>query len=293
MNKEETKYLELLQYILDHGEDRQDRTGVGTKSIFGSTLRFSLENNTLPLLTTKRVFIRGVIEELLFFIRGETDTKKLEAKGVNIWKGNTSREFLDKRGLSNYSEGQMGPMYGFNWTKFGCQFDNYGNLIKNKQGINQLKNCLDLIKNDSASRRIIVTAYNPEVSQQCVLDPCHTFFQFYVKNNKLHCLFYMRSSDSFLGFPMNLASYSMLTHLMAKASGLTAGEIIFMCGDIHIYSNHINQVKEQVSREPYSFPQVKINKEISSIKDMEQLEFTDFEIINYASHPAIKAPMAI
>ncbi len=285
MNKEEIEYLNLLQNILEKGSVRKDRTGVGTKSIFGTQLRFSLENNTLPLLTTKKVFTKGVIEELLFFIRGETDSKKLEAKGVNIWKGNSSREFLDKRGLFLREEGDIGPMYGFQWRHFG------GN--HRSPGTDQLKNALQLIKNDPYSRRIMVTAYNPNVSDLCVLDPCHLFFQFYVDNGKLSCQFMMRSVDTFLGLPFNIASYAILTMIMAKASGLEPGELVFVGGDTHLYLNHEDQARQQMSRAPFKFPNLLINKQISSIEDIEKLELEDFEIKNYECHPAIKAEMAV
>lgn len=278
-NIDEINYLKLLDNILNNGNKKADRTGVGTLSLFGTQLRFSLKNNTIPLLTSKRVFHRGIIEELLFFIRGETNSKKLEEKNVNIWKGNTSREFLDSRGLNHYKEGEMGPMYGNKWRDF--------------HGEDQLKNALNLIKNDPNSRRIMITAYDPSASKLCVLDPCHMFFQFYVIDNTLSCQFYMRSIDCFLGLPFNIASYAILTHLTAKAAGLEVGELIYSGGDTHIYNTHTGQVKEQISREPFDFPTLQINKDVNSINDMENLVFEDFEIKNYKYHPAIKAEMAI
>jgi len=278
-NQEEQNYLNLLKNILDNGSDRSDRTGVGTKSVFGTQLRFSLADNKVPMLTTKKMFARGIIEELLFFIRGKTNTKELEAKGVNIWKGNTSREFLDKKGLTDYPEGEMGPMYGSQWRNFN--------------GVDQLKNALDLVKNDPYSRRIIVSAYNPSVSHLTVLEPCHMFFQFYVDNGKLSCQFYMRSVDIFLGNPFNILSYAILTRMFTKAANLEPGELIFTGGDTHIYNNHIDQVKEQIDHEPYPFPKMLINKEISTIEDMENMSFEDFSFEGYSSYPSIKAPMAI
>lgn len=275
----EYSYLCLLQKVLEEGVSKSDRTGIGTLNLFGTQLRFSLKNNTLPLLTTKKMFSKGIIEELLFFIRGETNSKKLEEKGVNIWRGNTSREFLDKKGLFDYPEGEMGPMYGKIWRDFN--------------GVDQLKNAFNLIKNDPNSRRIIVSAYNPEVSHLCVLEPCHMFFQFYVENGELSCQWYQRSVDCFLGLPFNIASYGILTHLIAKAAGLKAKELIFTGGDTHIYFSHIEQSKIQMMRTPYDFPILNINKEISSIEDMEKLEFKDFEITNYKHNAAIKAEMAI
>jgi thymidylate synthase len=285
MNKEEIKYLRLLEHILQNGDERSDRTGVGTFSIFGTQLRFSLEHNRLPLLTTKQMFVKGIIEELLFFIRGETDTKKLEAKGVYIWKGNTSREFLDKKGLTSYEEGDMGPMYGYQWRNFSTNRDS--------DGIDQLQNAFDLIKNDPDSRRIMVTAYNPLVSHKIVLEPCHMFFQFYVSNGELSLQWYQRSVDIFLGLPFNIASYAMLTHLMAKATGTKAKELIFVGGDTHLYSTHIEQVKIQIDRDPCPFPTLRIEKDIDSIEDMENLSFDDFIIENYKYYPPIKATMAI
>lgn len=278
-NRDEQAYLDLLYNIYLFGDRKEDRTGIGTRSRFGTRLSFSLENQVVPVLTTKKVFIRGVIEELLFFIRGQTDSKLLEAKGVNIWKGNTSRDFLDKRGLQEYAEGEMGPMYGAQWRNF--------------QGVDQLSNALELLKKDPNSRRIMVSAYDPSVSKQCVLEPCHTFFQFNVSNNKLDCQWYQRSVDAFLGFGFNVLSYGILTHLMAKAAKLETGNLIFCGGDTHIYNNHREAVEEQVRRDPYSFPTMTIKKEINSIEDMENLEFEDFEFHNYQSHAAIKAPMAI
>lgn len=280
----EQNYLELLKNIINNGDFKQDRTGVGTFSIFGSNLRFSLENNTLPLLTTKKMTTKSIIEELLFFIRGNTNSKLLEEKGVNIWKGNTTRQFLDKRGLYDYPEGEMGPMYGAQWRNFS--------RCDNKKGVDQLKNCLELIKNEPNSRRILISAYNPNISNLCVLEPCHLLVQFNVNKDELSCQWYQRSVDSFLGLGFNITSYALLTHLMAKASGLKAKELIFVGGDTHVYSNHVEQVKEQVSRTPFDFPTISLPP-ISSIEDMEKLSFADFKINNYTCHPSIKAEMAI
>lgn len=279
MNKEEDNYLKLLKAILEKGSEKKDRTGIGTKSLFGTRLRFSLENNTIPLLTTKKVFYRGVIEELLFFIRGETNTKLLEEKGVNIWKGNTSREFLDKKGLIDYPEGEIGPMYGSKWRNF--------------HGVDQLKNALNLIKTDPDSRRIMVTAYDPSASKLSVLEPCHSFYQLYVEDGKLSCQYYQRSVDTFLGLPFNIASYAILTHLIAKATKLEANELIFIGGDTHIYNTHLDGVKEQILREPYAFPKLFINKDIETVEDMENLKYEDFQLNSYKHHATINAPMSI
>jgi thymidylate synthase len=300
MNLEEKSYLDLLSNILENGSIRKDRTGVGTKSIFGTQLRFSLADNILPILTTKKLFIRGVIEELLFFIRGETDTKKLEAKGVNIWKGNTTRQFLDNRGLTDISEGDMGKGYGFQYRNFGGRITsneynvNIGPPINRySDGVDQVKEALHLIKTDPYSRRILISAWNPKQMAETSLPPCHCFYQFYVDNGKLSLQWYQRSCDFFHGIPFNICSYAILTRLFAKAAGLLPGEIILAGGDSHIYLSHIEQVKEQIGREAYPFPRLYIDKPISTIEDMEKLSFDDFRIENYKHHPAIKAEMSI
>lgn len=297
MNKEEQKYLDLLQEILDSGSSRDDRTGVGTKSLFGTQLRFSLEGGKIPMLTTKKMFSKGVIEELLLFLRGDTDTKQLEAKGVNIWKGNTSREFLDKRGLDYLPEGDMGKGYGFQWRHFGGEwnpdFPRQKYIDRDNEGIDQVSQVINTLKTDPNDRRMIISAWNPNQLNQCALPPCHIICQFYANNNELSCQFMMRSVDSFLGLPFNILSYAILTHIIAKTVGMTAKEVIFVGGDTHIYNNHIDQVKTQIAREPYEFPTITINKELSSIADIEKLEFSDFAIEGYQSYPAIKAEMAI
>lgn len=286
MNKGEQDYLDLMRDIIENGEGRTDRTGVGTKSVFGRQLRYSLLNNTLPSLTTKRIFNRAAIEETLFFIAGKQQTKELEAKNINIWKLNTTKEFQAKRNLSYLEEGDIGLLYGAQWRNFGGD--------KTTRGIDQLKNALDLIKNDPTSRRILVSAYNPQQLHLGVLEPCHTLFQFYVSENKyLSCHLFMRSNDLFLGHPLNIVGYSVLTHLMAKAAGLEAKELIYTGSDIHIYLNHIDQAKEQLARTPKPFPKIEILKSISSIDDMEQMTYDDFKIIGYEPMPAIKAQMAI
>lgn len=298
MNKEEQDYLDLLADIVVTGEEKPDRTGVGIYSKFGETLRFSLSDNKVPMLTTKKMFTKGIVEELLFFLRGESDTKILEAKGVNIWKGNTTREFLDKTGLKHFPEGYMGKMYGHQWRKFGAHDEvaNYesGAYESTPTGVDQIANVIHLLKTDPNSRRIVVNAWNAKDLPRMCLAPCHPMFQFYVTNdNELSCCFYMRSVDMFLGFPFNLLSYAILTHIIAKTVGMKAKELVFMGGDTHVYKSHLNQVEEQRRREPFEFPTLQINKELNSIQDIEQLQLSDFKFEGYQSHPAIKAEMAV
>ena len=296
MNGEENQYLQLLGKILSEGATRSDRTGVGTKSLFGTQMRFSLANNIVPAMTTKKLFIRGVVEELLFFLRGDTDTKKLEVKGINIWKGNTTREFLDARGLNHLPEGDMGKGYGYQWRKFGQEdpttYDEYGNN-NSIAGVDQLSQVINQLKNDPYSRRIIMTAWNPQQLSEIALPPCHCFMQFYVDNNKLSCQFYQRTVDTFLGLPFNLLSYALLTRILAHTVGMEAQELIFVGGDTHLYLNHLPQATEQISREPYAFPALEITKKLSTIQDIEALQFEDFKFSEYKSHPANKAEMAV
>lgn len=298
MNSEENNYLEMLKNILNNGSERKDRTGVGTKGIFGTQLRFSLENNVVPMLTTKKMFTKGVIEELLFFLRGETDTNKLMDKGVNIWKGNTTREFLDKRGLKDLPEGDMGKGYGFQWRNFGGYIsqdvvgDGSYELFEHK-GVDQLSQVIHTLKTNPTDRRIIISAWNPYQLPEMALPPCHILVQFYVDNGKLSAQFYMRSVDTFLGLPFNILSYAILTRIVAKTVGMEAKELVFVGGDTHIYLNHFSQVVEQICREPYPFPTMTISKKLESVEDIEALELSDFHFEGYQSHPSIKAEMAI
>lgn len=308
---EEYQYLHLLQDILDNGVTKSDRTGTGTKSIFGTQLKFDL-SKSFPILTTKKVFWKAVAEELLWFVRGETDSKKLEAKGVNIWTGNTSREFLDKKGL-DYPEGEIGPGYGFQWRQWGGEYkikmeevvvrgDGLPPVrlvrsepvqITKTKGLDQLSNVVNTIKNNPNDRRIIVSAWNVEKIDQMALPPCHLLFQFDVSDGKLNCQWYQRSVDTFLGLGFNISSYALLTYLIAKITNLTPGTLTFAGGDTHLYLNHIEQAKEQISREPYPFPTLNIKKDIKTLEDIEALEFTDLELVNYKSHATIKAEMAV
>lgn len=284
MNQEELNYLNNLRYILNNGHQRIDRTGVGTLSVFGTNLKFNV-SNSFPLLTSKKMHFRGIVEELLFFLRGDTDTKILEFKGVNIWKGNTSREFLDKKGLNYLPEGSLGKGYGYQWRSWG--------KTDSTPGIDQISNVINSIKNDPFGRRHIVSAWNVSQLHEMALEPCHILFQFYVQENKLSLMWTQRSVDYFLGLPYNIASYATLLHIFANLTNLTPHELIFSGGDSHIYLNHINAVNEQLSKDPYDFPTLSLNKKLSSIDDLMTLSFNDFNLENYQSHSKISAPMAV
>jgi len=299
---EEYKYLHLLARILNEGVVKGDRTGTGTKSLFGTQLSFDV-SNSFPILTTKKVYWKGVVEELLWFIRGETDSKKLEAKGVKIWTGNTSREFLDKKGL-DYPEGEIGPGYGFQWRKWGEDYGTWsfydkektkvsGHSSNSKSGIDQLANVINTLKKNPNDRRMIVSAWNVAEIDKMALPPCHLLYQFDVSDGKLNCMWTQRSCDTLLGIPFNISSYALLMCLVAKVVGLQPGKLTFSGGDTHLYLNHLEQAKEQIARTPFPFPQLNIKKDIKSLEDIENLQFGDIELVGYQSHAAIKAPMAI
>ncbi len=285
-NYDEKKYLNLLNEVLNHGERRKTRNSI-TISKFSSKLDFDISEN-IPLLTTKKIYVKGVIKELLWFINAQTNSKLLEKDNVNIWKANSSKKFLNDRGLE-YMEGECGPIYGFQWRHFNaeyiCSTSNYKN-----QGIDQLQNCIDLIKTDPTSRRIFMTAWNPCQLDEMCLPPCHVSYQFYVSNdNKLSCCMYQRSGDLFLGIPFNIASTSILTYIIADLTGYKPGKISIVIGDGHIYENHINAVKKQLDRIPFSFPKLKIKK--NNYTKIEDYKYDDFNILNYKYHPSIKADM--
>lgn len=285
---EEYKYLNLVNRIFRTGKVKSDRTGTGTLSIFGEKLEFSLENNTIPLLTTKRIFWRGIVEELLWFISGNTNSNTLRDRNVHIWDANGSTEFLKKRGL-NYSQGDLGPVYGFQWRHFGAQYktcnDNYNN-----QGIDQLSNVIETIKTNPTSRRIILSAWNPCDLDKMALPPCHILVQFNVVDKKLNCQMYQRSADVGLGVPFNIASYSLLTHIIAHCTGLKPGKFIHVMGDTHIYLNHIKGLREQLQRNPQQFPKLYIT---TDNKDINKFSFTDFKLVDYNPQPRIKLEMAV
>lgn len=283
----EQPYLDLLKKILKINEIRNDRTG--TLSLFGSQMTFSMQG-VLPVITTKKMWLRGIIEELLFFISGKTDTKILEDKGINIWKGNTSSQFLKERGLT-WKEGDMGPGYPFQWRHCGaqykgCEYDYTG------QGVDQLMNVINGIKNDPFSRRHIMSTWNVSDLDQMALPPCHCFIQFYVSTCEkyLDCTLYQRSADMFLGAPFNITSYCLLSYIIAYFTGKQPRTFHYMIGDAHIYANHIEQVKELLSRTPYNFPFLEI---IGDPQKLEDLTYKSFKISNYNCHPAITADMAI
>lgn len=272
-------YLDLLKDVIENGNKKEDRTGIGTLSVFGRTFRCNLAEG-FPAVTTKRLFYRGVIEELLWFLRGQTDSKILEAKGINIWKGNTTREFLDQKGLESYPEGEAGPIYGAQWAKWDGKH-------------NQIEKLIKTIKENPNSRRLLVSAWNVSDLDKMALPPCHYSFLCNVTNGKLSLMWTQRSVDLFLGASFNIASYATLCHLLCKATGLELGELIGVFGDTHIYLNHLDQVREQLSRKPHPLPKLTIKKEVSSYQELTKLEWEDFELVNYQYHPPIKAPMAI
>jgi dihydrofolate reductase/thymidylate synthase len=291
INAEEIQYLDLCRDIISNGVERTDRTGTGTISKFGVQMRFSLRNRTIPLLTTKRVFWRGVAEELLWFIKGSTNANELVEKDIHIWDGNGSREFLDSIGLSNREIGDLGPVYGFQWRHFGANYIDMHTDYKG-HGVDQLAECINSIKNDPCSRRIVMSAWNPEAIKSMALPPCHMFCQFFVDTSKgeLSCQMYQRSADMGLGVPFNIASYSLLTHMMAQVCGLKAGEFIHTIGDAHVYMNHIDALKEQMLRIPTQFPTISINP---SKTDIDDFTFSDFTIDGYKPQSSIKMKMAI
>ena len=296
---QEYNYLNMMNQILLGGNQRSDRTQTGTISMFGTQMKFDI-SESIPMLTTKRVPFKTIVEELLFFCRGDTDAKILQKKGIKIWNGNTTRDFLDKRGLTHYEEGIMGPMYGYSWSHFGAKYSqSYADTSTLNPaligGVNQLQNVIHLLKTDPFSRRIIISAWDPIQMDAMVLNPCHILVQFYVteENNQkyLSCQFYMRSSDQ-LAWSFNCVSYSILTYILAEKCGMKPKELIYTAGDTHIYMNHIDGVKEQLKRVPRPFPKLILNDSIKK-KDWSNMTVDDFELIGYFPHPSIKMDMAI
>ena len=259
------QYLDLLRDVMENGVDKMDRTGVGTRSVFGRQMRFDL-NKGFPLLTTKKMHLKSIIYELLWFIKGDTNVKYLQDHGVRIWN-----EWADENG-------DLGPIYGSQWRNW------------NGEGIDQLAQVIETLKHNPNDRRMIVSAWNVAKVPEMKLPPCHMMFQFYVANNKLSCMLYQRSCDMFLGVPFNIASYALLTMMMAQVCGLELGEFVHTLGDTHIYHNHFEQVREQLSREPLDLPQMKINPCVKNINDF---VFEDFTLENYNSYGKLEGKVAV
>ncbi|KAL3104793.1 hypothetical protein niasHT_023992 [Heterodera trifolii] len=255
VNSDEMNYLRQVGEILSRGTVRTDRTGTGTISMFGMQTRYSLRGGTIPLLTTKKVFWKGIVEELLWFIRGETNAKTLSSRGVKIWDANGSRAFLDSAGFTDREEGDLGPVYGFQWRHFGAEYRGTDADYTGK-GTDQLAELIQDIRTDPNSRRHILCAWNVTDIPQMALPPCHTLCQFYVSDGELSCQLYQRSGDMGLGVPFNIASYSLLTQMIAHVTGLKGGEFVHTLGDAHIYLNHVESLKEQMDRTPKPFPRI-------------------------------------
>lgn len=269
------EYLDLLQHVLDHGEKREDRTGTGTLSVFGYQMRFDLQKG-FPLVTTKKCHLRSIIHELLWFLQGSTNIKYLNENGVSIWD-----EWADEKG-------ELGPVYGAQWRHWGRGHrDEKGNPID----IDQIEILIDSLKNNPSSRRHIVSAWNVSFVNEMALPPCHSLFQFYVHQDKrLSCQLYQRSADIFLGVPFNIASYALLTMMIAQVCDLEPGDFVHTFGDAHLYLNHIDQAKLQLSREPKALPEMKLNTTVKNIFDF---KYEDFELVGYDPHPLIKAPISV
>ena len=262
------QYLDLMRHVLDHGVEKSDRTGTGTKSVFGYQMRFDLENG-FPALTTKKLHLKSIIHELLWFLKGETNIHYLQQHGVSIWD-----EWADEKG-------ELGPVYGAQWRSWAAA---------DGTTIDQISNVIEQIKTNPDSRRLIVSAWNVAELDKMALMPCHAFFQFYVADGRLSCQLYQRSADIFLGVPFNIASYSLLMMMIAQVTNLEAGEFVHTLGDAHLYLNHLEQVDEQLSRKPGPLPSMHINPDV---KDIFSFSFEDFELRDYNAQPVIKAPIAV
>ena len=287
---QEEPYLKLLRKIYNKGAKRGDRTGVGTISIFGATMKFDI-SQSIPIFTTKKVLYDKVIGELLWFVSGSTDVEDLQKKNIRFWDANSSRDFLDKRGLKHYREGDLGPVYGFQWRHWGANYENCDEDYTNK-GIDQLANVISTLKNDPNSRRIIISAWNVGMIDQMALPPCHILCQFYVRDEEyLDCQLYQRSGDMFLGVPFNVTSYSVLTYMIAKLTNLKPGKFIHVLGDAHIYLNHLDAVEAQLARTPLPFPTLKLKRD--HYDHIDQFTDEDFILENYHFWPFIRAEMAV
>jgi len=291
MNTEEQQYLNLVNEIIENGFDEIGRNGK-TRVKFGHSMRFSLRDGTIPILTTKKVAFRPCFEELFWFIRGSTDNRLLQEKNVSIWNGNSTREFLDSRGLYDRQVGDLGPVYGFQWRHFNAKYIDR-NLDYEGDGVDQLQNIIDDLKNEDTrgSRRHILTAWNPCQLDEMALPPCHMICQFNVRENKyLSCALFQRSGDVGLGVPFNIASYSLFTHILAKHCGLIADEFVHFLGNCHIYEEHIEPLKVQIQREPMEFPKIEIKRICENIEDynIDDIEWKT----KYVSHEIIKMKMS-
>ena len=287
---EEYQYLDLVYQIMEFGDTRSDRTGTGTMSVFGRQMRFNLENDVVPIIGTKRTAVKTVLKELLWFISGDTNAKTLQDQGVKIWDGNGSREYFDSIGKPDRDEGDLGPIYGFQWRHFGAEYktchDDYSG-----QGVDQLAQLIEGIKTNPTGRRHIMTAWNPSALPDMALPPCHYVVQFYVSStNELSCLLNQRSCDMGLGVPFNIFSYAVLTRMVAQVTGTTAKELIYTLGDTHVYMDHIEPLKEQIKRVPPPFPTMTLNPDISCIDDF---MLDDFVINGYKPCKSIKMHMSV
>ncbi len=278
------QYLELLEDVLVHGKDRPDRTGTGTRGVFGRQLRFDLSEG-FPLVTTKKVHLKSIIHELLWFLRGETRVDSLKAAGVSIWDEWATPEITARFGRK---EGDLGPVYGHQWRNFGATPKPDGTY--EKDGVDQIARVLADLKRKPNSRRLIVTGWNPKEADEVALPPCHTLFQFYAQDGELSCQLYQRSADLFLGVPFNIASYALLTMMIAQVSGLKAAEFVHTFGDVHLYKNHLEQARLQLGREPRPLPRMKLDP---SVRDLYAFRFEHFALEGYDPHPIIKAEVSV
>ena len=298
-NPEEQQYLDIVREVLHQGESRSDRTGVGVLTTFGKKMEFDLSSGNFPLLTTKRVFFRGVVEELLWFLRGDTNSKLLQEKGIHIWDGNASRAYLDSIGLGSRAEGDLGPVYGFQWRHFGAEYVNCFTDYEGK-GVDQIANIIRQITKFPQDRRIILSAWNPADFDKMALPPCHMFSQFFVEHGHLSCQMYQRSCDLGLGVPFNIASYALLVNILAHVCQLKPGKFIYIMGDTHIYKTHITPLEEQIKRIPNFFPSLKIREsqhsrvdQLTSEVDWSKWSVDDFIVENYQPQAKINMQMAI